>query len=193
MYGVDLKGIMEKGNKDSIVKFLYDWHDEVYRNKNDNIFYEISYLHILIAQYYYKSNDKENFYWSLLGMTKVYDYYHRDKTDKFAFSVVSGFDFYRFGIYEQHKENFEDGIGWYCQKFKAIVEGIKKAVKNDDFYFIKQFIYLIEQEFEYKKNLKRDYQLLEKSVYFGILLYLKEEKRKLKENEVWWSCLSNSL
>ena len=177
-YSIDLKEKVENDNGDSIVRFLYDLYDAGYRNKNDNIFHEISYLHISIAEYYRKNNDKENFYWALYGVTKIYDYYYKDGTDKFALNVVSGFDFDNFGIYEQYKENFQEGKLWYTKKFRATVEGIKRTVKNDDLYFFKQFTYLIGQEFEYKENLKRDYKLLEKSVYFGVLLYLREEKIK---------------
>lgn len=166
-----------------IIKFLYDLYEIVYEKKDDRIFQEINYLHIKLAEYYHKNNDKENFYRSLLGMTKVYDYYYRDKTDKFELRVIDAFRFDYLGIWKKYKENSKEGIEWYSQMFKAITEGIKKSVINEDFYFFQQFIYLIGHQFKHKKEIKKDYKLLEKSVYFGILLYLREEKRKLKNNK----------
>ncbi|MGB6129056.1 MAG: hypothetical protein WBG30_09920 [Psychrilyobacter sp.] len=166
-----------------IIKFLYDLYEIVYEKKDDRIFQEISYLHIKLAEYYLRDNDKENFYWALCGMEKVYDYHYRNGTDKFELRVVDAFRFDYLGIWKKYKENFEDGIEWYSQMFKAITEGIKKSVINEDFYFFQQFTYLIEHQFKYQKEIKKDYKLLEKSVYFGILLYLKEEKRKSKDNE----------
>lgn len=171
-------------NTKDLIGSLYDIYDVVIRNQDDDIYRAISYLHIDIAQYYFKNNDKENFYSALCEVKKVYNYYYKDGTDKFDFKVLSGFDFDSFGLYEQYRDNFEEGKLWYAKKFRAIMEGIKKSEKNDDLYFFKQFIYLIEQEFEYKEKIKRDYKLLEDSVYFGILLYLKEEKIKKINNRI---------
>lgn len=174
------KKLEVKVNSRELLRTLHEVYSIAIQNQDNDVFEKISYLHIDIAQYYLKNNDQDRFYTALVAMTKVYDYYSKDGTDEFALNVVSGFRFDTFGIYEKYKKNFKECIEWYCQKFRVIVEGIKRTVKNDDLYFFKQFIYLIEQEFEYKENLKRDYKLLEKSVYFGILLYLKEEKRKSK-------------
>jgi hypothetical protein len=182
-YGKKLDYIEKDRAFGNVINFLNDLYEEINKNKNSRIFQKINYLHIKIADYYYKNNDEERFYRALMVMTKVYDYYHIDGTDKFELGVISGFRFDSFGIFEKYGNNLKEGIKWYCQKFKVIIEGIKKAVGNNDFYFYKQFIYLIEVEFEYKENLKRDYKLLEKSVYFGILLYLKEEKRKNQDDE----------
>lgn len=163
-----------------LLKSLYDIYDVAIKNQDDDIFRKISYIHIHIAQYYLRIQADEIFYWALYGMGQVYDYHYKNGTDKFALDVVSGFQYDSFGLYEKYREDFQEGKLWYAQKYRAIIEGIKRTVENDDLYFFKEFIYLIGQEFEYKENLKRDYKLLEKSVYFGVLLYLKEEKRKSK-------------
>lgn len=175
--------IENKENAKDLIGSLYDIYDVSIKNQDDDIFRKIYYLYIGIARYYLGKNDKGNFYWALYGMTKIYDYHYKDGTDKFKLNVISGFRFDTLNIYKKYNENFKEGKLWYSQKLRAIVEGIKKTVKNNDFYFFQQFIYLIENEFKYKKNLKRDYKLLEKSVYFGILMYLKEEIRKKQDNE----------
>lgn len=161
---------------------LYDIYDVAIKNQDDDIFHKISHLYIFIAQYYLKNNDKKNFYRALYGVTKVYGYYYKNGTDKFAFSVVSGFKYDQFYLWKNYEENFEKLTSWYCEIYKAITESIKKSIKNNDFSFFKEFIYLIGHEFKYKDNMKRDYKLFEKTIYFGVLLYLKEEKRKREDD-----------
>ncbi|WP_028856562.1 hypothetical protein [Psychrilyobacter atlanticus] len=168
----------------SLIGLLYDLYDVAIKNQDDDVFRKISYLHIKIADYYYKNDDKEKFNRAFYGVTKVYDYYYKDGTDKFASKVIFGLDFDVLGLWKIYKENFEEGIKWYSQIFKVIVEGIKKSVKNDDFYFFEQFIRLIKYQFKYKKGLKKDYKLLETSIYFGALLYLREEKSKRENNRI---------
>ena len=180
---IKIKNTKYKVNTKNLIGTLYDIYDVAIKNQDDDVFGEISYAHIKIADYYLKNGDQDRFCSALMVMTKKYDYYHKDGTDKFESVVVSGFISNCFGILKTYKENIEEGIEWYSQIFKAINEGVKKAFENNDFYFFKQFIYLIGHQFEYKDDLKRDYKLLEKSVYFGVLMYLKEEKRKLENNE----------
>ena len=180
---IKIENTKNKENTKDLIRTLYDIYDVAIKNQDDDIFRTISYLYVNIAKYYRKKNDKEHFYWALCGMGKVYDYSYKNGTDKFKSAVVSEFIYNDFGIWETYKENFEEGIEWYSQVFKVITEGIKKAVENDDFYFFQQFTYLIEKQFKRKREIKKDYKLLEKSVYFGIILYLKEEKRKSKDNE----------
>lgn len=174
--------IINLKNTKKLIISLYDIYDVAIKNQDDDIFHKISHLHIFIAQYYYKNNDKENFYLALYGMTKIYDYYYKDGTDKFAKRVISRLDFDILKIRETYKENFEEGVVWHSQIFRVIVEGIKKTVKNDDFYFFEQFIRLIKYQFKSNKEIKKEYKLLEKAVYFGILLYLREEKSKREDD-----------
>jgi len=180
---IKIENTKNKENTKNLIRTLYDIYDIAIKNQDDDIFRTISYLYVNIAKYYRKKNDKEHFYWALCGMGKVYDYSYKNGTDKFESAVVSGFRYNSFGIYEEYKENFEEGIEWYSQMFEVITEGIKKTVINDDLYFFQQFTYLIGHQFKHKKEIKKDYKLLERSVYFGVLMYLKEEKRKLKDNE----------
>jgi len=170
--------IVNLKNTEKLIRTLYDVYDVAIKNQDDDIFHKISHLHIFIAQYYLINDEKNKFYWTLRGMGKVYDYYHKNGTDKFASRVVSGFKYDQFYLWRNYEENFEKLTSWYCEIYKAITESIKKSIENNDFYFFKEFIYLIGHEFKYKDNMKRDYKLFEKTIYFGVLLYLKEDKRK---------------
>lgn len=162
------------GSNNKLIEIIANSYEMAIISSNTNLFRAVYYLPVKVANKAYEIDELNTFEYSIYFMPKIYDFYFKTKDVYFELRTVEGLKHIMYMIssdYEKSKNKYYLNT-YLLSTLKIIQTLVIKSITNKDLRFYKEFLALLIEWFEHKPNKDKNTDLIIKSSYLGVFLYL---------------------
>ena len=164
--------------KNTISDFVFEVYSLAFSAEDDEIFKEICPLATRVAKRAFESDNFEAFYYSIINLPKMYEYYLKSKHTYFDYRVYFEFDDLIKYVINDSKSN--DVRKYLFEIHYNIQELLITTIRKEDKETFKEFLKLVSYEINNKE--KDEVFRIQKTVYIGVVYYLINNKNTININ-----------